>query len=330
MADSQESADAYWRAHHSDNKRTEIVAPTAIFIAIAYLAVFFRYKSRRVARLRLGVDDWWIGLGLISTTCYVMVYYLSMIYGTGRHMVFIEDPKAWVIITMSTQVLYIISLCNIKISILFFYDRIFGAPKPTFRYVLLAMGCFVIAYGVAGVLGSILQCVPTSSNSWKPYSNSTSLCIHYSLVFIMGVVNVVTDVGILSLPIPLVWSLRMSKSRRWQVVAVFSLGGLVCIMSIIRLHFLRPRSWDASYDLVTATTLSAIECCVGILSACLPTYRPLWRKYGYICTKRTAMASEPQFTELSLLEIAIEGSSRGGVSPRRGADGRSEESYQTK
>lgn len=161
-------------------------------------------------------------------------------------MVFIEDPKAWVIITMSTQVLYIISLCNIKISILFFYDRIFGAPKPTFRYVLLAMGCFVIAYGVAGVLGSILQCVPTSSNSWKPYSNSTSLCIHYSLVFIMGVVNVVTDVGILSLPIPLVWSLRMSKSRRWQVVAVFSLGGLVCIMSIIRLHFLRPRSWDAS------------------------------------------------------------------------------------
>lgn len=177
-----------------------------------------------------------------------MVYYLSMIYGTGRHMVFIEDPKAWVIvsrrlptlcsleyakmatdidqITMSTQVLYIISLCNIKFSILFFYDRIFGAPKPTFRYILLAMGCFVIAYGVAGVLGSILQCVPTSSNSWKPYSNSASLCIHFSLVFIMGVVNVVTDVGILSLPIPLVWSLRMSKSRRWQVVAVFSLGGL--------------------------------------------------------------------------------------------------------
>lgn len=330
MADAQESEDAYWRAHIRDNRTTEIVAPTLVFLAIAYAAVFFRYKSRRLAHLRLDVDDWWIGTGLIATTCYILVYYLSIIYGMGRHLIFNDNPKAWAMITMATQVLYIISLCNIKFSILFFYDRIFGAPKPMVRYILLAMGCFVIAYGVAGVLGSVLQCVLLSSDSWKPYSNTASSCVHWSLVLALGLVNIVTDVAMLSLPMPLVWSLRMSKSRRWQLVAVFSLGGLVCIISIIRLFFLSSSSSDASYERVPGITLSVIECCVGILSACLPTYRPLWRKYGYACTKRTALSNVPQFTELSLLEVAIESRSQGGDTPRTAADGRSEHSYQTR
>ena len=45
---------------------------------------------------------------------------------------------------------------------------------------------------------------------------------------------------------------------------------------------------------VEGTTLSAIECCVGILSACLPTYRPLWRKYGCAVTKSPDIAIKAQ------------------------------------
>lgn len=73
MADAQESEDAYWRAHIRDNRTTEIVAPTLVFLAIAYAAVFFRYKSRRLAHLRLDVDDWWIGTGLVRTLCQTLL-----------------------------------------------------------------------------------------------------------------------------------------------------------------------------------------------------------------------------------------------------------------
>lgn len=129
-------------------------------------------------------------------------------------------------IVVSIQTLYIISLCTIKLSILLFYDRIFGIPKPTFRYILMAMGGVVIAYGVAGMLGTVVQCIP-QSNLWKPPSNNPPVCIHVGLLVVtVGVINIVTDITILSLPIPLVWSLQMSKSHRWQLVAVFSLGGL--------------------------------------------------------------------------------------------------------
>lgn len=129
-------------------------------------------------------------------------------------------------VIISTEALYGTSICNIKLSILFLYDRIFGIPKSMFRYILLAMGGFVIAYSVTGILGTILQCLPLS-DLWKPPSDNPPVCIDFgTLVITMGVVNIVTDVTILCLPMPIVWSLQVSKPRRWQLVIAFSLGGL--------------------------------------------------------------------------------------------------------
>ena len=129
-------------------------------------------------------------------------------------------------IIVSMQTLYGINICIIKLSILLFYERIFGIPKPMFRYVLLEMGGFVIAYSLAGILGINLQCIPLS-DLWTTPSNSPLACISFgTLVTTTGVINIVTDITILSLPMPILWSLQVPKSRRWQLVTVFSLGGL--------------------------------------------------------------------------------------------------------
>lgn len=189
-----------------------------------------------------------------------------------------------------------------------------------FRSVLVVMGGFVILYGIAGTLGTIFQCVPLS-DLWKPPSSKPPVCIKFGLlVKTMDIVNILTDIFILILPIPLVWRLQVSKSRRWQLVLVFSLGGLVCLISFVRLFFLRVGMWDASYDDVRVTTLSAIECCVGILSACLPTYRPLWRKYVRARTKRLGITKVPQVSPLNVLNCASGGHTPGEGTPRSGAD----------
>ena len=73
MADSQESAYAYQKAHLGDNRKLEIIAPTAVFLAVAYTAVFLRYQSRRVAQLKLGADDWCIGVGLVRYLCQLLL-----------------------------------------------------------------------------------------------------------------------------------------------------------------------------------------------------------------------------------------------------------------
>ena len=157
----------------------------------------------------------------------------------------IRNPKPWVIVRcysqpwkyiqlvtdmeqvlLTAQTFYCISIGTIKLSILFFYDRIFGILKPMFRSVALVTGGFVIAYIVAGILGILLQCVPLRV-LWEPPNDDPPGCIRVStLITTLGVVNIVTDIIILSLPLPLVWRLQLSKVRRWQLVVAFSLGGL--------------------------------------------------------------------------------------------------------
>ena len=45
-------------------------------------------------------------------------------------------------------------------------------------------------------------------------------------MIIGGVQNIVTDLVILCLPLPVLWNLQMAKQRKKQLTGVFALGGL--------------------------------------------------------------------------------------------------------
>lgn len=62
-----------------------------------------------------------------------------------------------------------------------------------------------------------------------------------------------------------------------------------------------------SDDDVDGATISAVECCMGVISACLPTYRPIWNRYGggrsnARVTKATSKAHGTKSTELKHLK----------------------------
>ena len=51
---------------------------------------------------------------------------------------------------------------------------------------------------------------------------------------VAGVFNILTDLVILGIPMPLVWQLRSDMWRRASLVFIFSLGSLVVFASIYR------------------------------------------------------------------------------------------------
>ena len=55
-------------------------------------------------------------------------------------------------------------------------------------------------------------------------------------------------------------------------------------------------------DYVNPSTISGIECCIGIISACLPTYRPLYSyvHHGYGATEARSKASQSGDGSLAL------------------------------
>lgn len=128
--------------------------------------------------------------------------------------------------------------------------------------------------------------------------------------------NMVTDFAIFAIPISPVLHLQMPRRRKLHLLAVFCLGFLyairtqastvilndnssACAISIVRLIQLHrtkdPK--DPLWDSADAAYWSAIEINVGILCACIPTLRPLVKKFAPRLIGSTARETlyAPQF-----------------------------------
>ncbi|KAL2038022.1 hypothetical protein N7G274_009242 [Stereocaulon virgatum] len=294
----------YQETHLGDDRRATIIVPNVVFIVAAMVAVILRFESRRIARIELKADDWWIAGGLILTTAFIISYSMSVKYGMGKHAILITDAKGFTITAICGEAFYNVSIIAIKPPTPSLYRRIF--PQSWFKRVLIVLGGFVVAYSLTQLCVDIFQCVPISS-AWDRSENAK--CVPFgSFIMTMCIINIVTDVIMLVLPMPLLWKLRVSTPRRWMLMIMFSFGGLVCVISIVRLFYVRKvGSTDPSYDDVDSATISAVECCVGIICACLPTYRPLWNRYGggssnERVTKDTSKAHGSKPTELKHLK----------------------------
>lgn len=76
-------------------------------------------------------------------------------------------------------------------------------------------------------------------------------------------------------------SLNLPKRQRYMLMLVFGLGGIICLISIIRFHSLYAVavSDDPSWDNPLAALWAVLEATVGIIASCLPTMKGLVTRY---------------------------------------------------
>ena len=152
------------------------------------------------------------------------------------------------------------------------------APSASSLYVV---GTVVFIYSWINVITVIFQCRPIQA-AWDLTITNAS-CVHLNIeIVVFAVLNCVTDLITISLPMPLLWGLKLPQRKRLQLMAVFLAGGFVCIVSIYRIPTQAKISFtDASWSDVDAAVWSVVEVCIGIVAACLPTYRLLFlRMFG--------------------------------------------------
>ena len=90
--------------------------------------------------------------------------------------------------------------------------------------MLWAVGIFIIGY--SGVLGgaSLVQCIPLNY-IWDRTVKGYCLKIPLAAT-ILAAFNVLTDIIILVMPMPLLWKLQMERKEKLQIMGMFLLGGL--------------------------------------------------------------------------------------------------------
>ncbi|MCJ1345873.1 hypothetical protein MMC31_004082 [Peltigera leucophlebia] len=272
--------------------RPLILGISIVFPIIAIIAVILRFEARRINRLKPGADDWTILAALILTIGVTIDVLLDSRLGNlGGHETFTPDgepvfDRQFLIFGQTTFALELLVWPCVglnKISVLLLYKRIF--VNKGFQIMVWCSIGIVTAWTVAFTFALLFSCMPISSH-WDPTIAFT--CVNEISLFTAALsTDVITDGLILLLPIYNVWQLQMPLHRKIAVICIFLLGGLVTITGIIRLHFLTLAYNsledhlfnDVSYSYGPAFYWSIIETNVGILSACLPTLRPLYRGY---------------------------------------------------
>ncbi|KAI1095501.1 hypothetical protein F5B19DRAFT_439760 [Rostrohypoxylon terebratum] len=260
-----------------ENKQGTVIGPVVLFSVLAIIAVILRFKCRSLARANIGPDDWLILAALPVAVADAVVVAYSTKDGLGRHQQLVSKPalREGGEIFFTIQILWAISSSLVKLSILFFYQRVFGILRYV-RFIAWFLIALVIIWMIGVTIAHALECTPIAK-SWDV--SLPGHCLDTVSLYMVGSISdVVMDFLILILPLPAIARLQMPMSRKIELVLIFALGGLTCVLSLVRflgakkvIYDKEDITWISSFPLVWA----AAEPCLGTVCACLPMLQPL-------------------------------------------------------
>ena len=118
--------------------------------------------------------------------------------------------------------MYLMSILGYRIALLLMYLRLFGVSQP-FKYATWAVTFFVTGYLFCNIITLLFGCTPLAKY-WK--HDEPGHCIDLVQAdYAYGSMNVVSDVLMFILPLPMVWQLNLSRKERLGLVLVF-MGGI--------------------------------------------------------------------------------------------------------
>lgn len=123
------------------------------------------------------------------------------------------------------ELVYITALALTKVSILFFYLKVF--PKRSFRICTWVLISLNLVYAITFDLLLIFQCQPLEG-AWKQWDGEfETQCISINVLgWSAAAINIALDVAVIVLPLPELFGLSLSLRKRLQIIAMFAVGFL--------------------------------------------------------------------------------------------------------
>ena len=278
------------------NRGPAVFAVTTATLVLATIFVSARLVCRYFIVNRISWDD------LTMILAWILAFFLSFsidygtAHGLGKHDENISDQDLPILRRSEYvfSILYNPALMATKTSILIFYLRLAKNTQIVLRYASWATLVIVNIAGTVLTFMNIFQCNPIDA-AWRPSGDTEANCVPLLTEFICAApVNIVTDLAILALPIPVLTGMRLPSRQKTILIITFCLGIFVTIVDVVRIYYLQkaisdvptngsttdPNShfgghtefaWNASISFMW----SAVEVNVGMACACIPTLKPL-------------------------------------------------------
>ncbi|KAL3608913.1 hypothetical protein FPOAC2_03924 [Fusarium poae] len=243
------------------------------------ISVGIRISTKLYRFTKWGTDDYLIIPAAILTAVQTICMILMTWVGLGHDIWTISEKTTtrFFIYLLVVEFTYVLSLCLIKLSILFFFLRIF--PDPTFIKIIRWTIGFTILTSIIILVLACLQSAPTepSQDGWDGFPNSGPHLDIQALILSHAGINVALDVWMFILPLTQLYNLGLKARKKIGIMLIFGVGIFLIAVSCIRIpHMLDfNKTLNATSDSQGIIIWSNIETGVGILVACMPHTQPL-------------------------------------------------------
>ncbi|RAL07950.1 uncharacterized protein BO97DRAFT_462254 [Aspergillus homomorphus CBS 101889] len=260
-------------------------------LSLAAVAVMLRFIARLVLRNALMADDWAIIAALICIGATTGLSIAGGATGAGRHIWSVTLEELMHLYRVSSRLpsqpallfsytfIYAASCTCTRLSILFFYWRVFSPLKPFLRVALIFGAFLTLSYPIIVWVTMSNSCKPVTY-FWTQFSGTSGQCIDVDRFFLAaGILNMLNDFIILIIPFPRIVKLQMSVQKKVAISGIMAVGIFVCIASIVRIRYLSifMSSVDLTWLMGPVFIWSSIEPSVAVVCACMPHLAPLAR-----------------------------------------------------
>ncbi|KAJ6083511.1 hypothetical protein N7467_007646 [Penicillium canescens] len=173
-------------------------------------------------------------------------------------------------VSYATTLVYVPMVFVIKIALLAVMGRIFAPHRGKVIVIYISIG-IMLCYYVAALFLKVFFCDPISAY-WFGTSNGGKCLNQRNVIIADSVISIASDLWVLVLPIPMIWSLQMTRAKKLRVVGLLGAGGLATAFSVWRLVIMVAESnttnttWFWIHCVLTANA----EAGIGLICACLP------------------------------------------------------------
>lgn len=121
----------------------------------------------------------------------------------------------------------------IKLALLAVMARIFAPHRGKFKVIYISIG-IMLCYYIPAFFIEVFFCDPISTY-WLGTSNGGKYLDQRKVIIANSVISIAGYLWILLLPVPMIWSVQMTRAKKMRVVGILGAGGLTTGFSIWRL-----------------------------------------------------------------------------------------------
>ncbi|CAI6334284.1 unnamed protein product [Periconia digitata] len=259
---------------HPASKKPMVIGLLVAIMPFTLLTFGLRVYGKAFVRKSFNASDWSCVAGAISLAgwTYVLLH-MCAVPGMGNHQYELrlkDVPDIYFASLIAGGILFAVCQYFVKISLLLLITELFW-PRKWIRYILFAAtGATTLMYLIYVIL-SMFYCIPRSGETVIEASTGRCLTI-LPLSSVLGAFNVVSDIFILGISIPILMGLNTSLQRRLRASALFCLGLIATALSIASAYFrIKNDTTDGTWDYPTIVITGYYETSLGLICACVPT-----------------------------------------------------------